>query len=302
MGYIDYANNRIYVGEICPLDEDTVHYSSRRGTAIGGLTDNTDYIVILDHKPGYIRLALTEQNAIDKTGEDLWYDPTQGLRVTMNTKEFDGSQVDSQLTRITLDNKAFSQNDNSVDFSLLGLTFELGQAVVYHGAKTPREPVSIDELMDGQTYYVITGIDEFDLQGDNRFVQHQVIQLAETEMEARAGVNIGFKLDPADVAATGFRLEAKHVLDSGWSNGIGILSGLKAEDKASAEAGVEDEEEEGGNDQDQGKGDFSLAPEGSIFDTIVGKLAKPATKAIGGRRAGVAGQGRGRLCLLLCRP
>ncbi len=162
------------------------------------------------------------------------------------------------------------------------MTFELGQAVVYHeGKDADGNPVSIDELVDGRTYYVITGINEFDLQGDNRFIEHQVIQLAETEMEARAGVNIGFSLDPADVAATGFRLEAKHVLDSGWSNGIGILSGLKAEDKASAEAGVEDEEEEGGNGQDQGKGDFSLAPEGSIFDTIVGKLAQPVTKAIG---------------------
>ena len=126
-------------------------------------------------------------------------------------------------------------SDNEVDWQLLGMTFELGQAVVYHEGTA-----QIEGLVDGQTYYVITGINEFDLQGDNRFVQHQIIQLAETEMEARAGVNISFSL--ADADATGFSLEAKHLLDSGFSSGLGVLADLKAEDKSSAEAGVENDD------------------------------------------------------------
>lgn len=277
IGYIDYDNNRIYVGNISLVDEDTVHYSSRRGTEIGGLIDNTDYIIILDDTPGYIKLALTEQNAIDKVGVDLLKFPEIGplgvpvLPASMNTKEFDGSQVDSQLSRITLDNKVFqpNDNDNPFDFSLFGMAFELGQAVVYHEGSTP-----IDGLIDGHTYYVITGINEFDLQGDNKFVQHQVIQLAETEAEARAGVNISFSL--ADAGATGFRLEAKHILDSGWIKGIGILAGLKAEDNASAESGLTDEKDE----PIKVPTIFNLWREDWKLDTIVTKLAKPVTDAI----------------------
>ncbi len=243
IGYIDYANDRIYVGGTGLVTEDVIKYDSRRGTPIGGLVDDQDYVIIsvMDDpntafdESGYIQLALTEQNAIDGQAVDLKWDDPFLPPMTMNTKEFDGSQVDSQRSRITLDNPAFSWSDNEVDWQLLGLTFELGQAVVYHQGTE-----EIEGLVDGQTYYVITGINEFDLQGDSRWIQHQVIQLAETEMEARAGVNISFSL--ADTAATGFRLEAKHVLDSGFSNGIGILANLKAEDKAKAEAGIEDED------------------------------------------------------------
>ena len=290
-GYIDYDKNMINVGPTALVSEDTVHYSSRRGMRIGGLLDDTDYIVIsvaddpnttdVDES-NYIKLALTEQNAIDGEAVDLLregeyfpypYDYIPVPPVTMNTKAFDGSQVDSQRSRITLDNKAFHKNDNQVDFSLLGQTFELGQAVVYRQGTAP-----ITGLVDGQTYYIITGINQFDLQGDSKFVEKQVVQLAETENEARAGVHIAFEL--TDANAEGFRLEAKHVLDSGWATGIGILSGLKAEDKASAEAGVADDEDDEKKDGDEKKGEFSLAPEEGYFNAIVGKLAEPVTKAI----------------------
>ncbi len=251
LGWVDYLHDRIYVGGTGLVTEDTVNYDTRRGTKIGGLLDDQDYVIIsvadkastiLVDESGYIQLASTEQNAIEGKALPLWYDTRPGYQVTNNTKNFDGDEIDSNRSRITLDNPAFHENDNTVDWSLLGMTFELGQAVVYHeGRDAAGNKVHIQGLEDGHTYYVITGINEFDLQGDNRFVQHQVIQLAETEMEARAGVNLSFSIDPNDVGAKGFSLEAKHLFDSKFSNGVGILATLKAEDKAKAEAGVEDE-------------------------------------------------------------
>ena len=185
-GYIDYNNDKIYVGNIGLVTEDVINYDCRRGTPIGGLVDDDDYVVI-DLGDGWIQLAYTEQNAIDGDAVDLWYSTEPGKQVTMNTKVFGGADIDNNRSRISLDNSAWDMSDNSVDWQLLGLTFELGQAVVYHQGTAP-----IEGLVDGQTYYVITGINEFDLQGDSRIVQKQVIQLAETEMEARAGVNISF--------------------------------------------------------------------------------------------------------------
>ncbi len=272
IGYIDYANDRIYVGGTGLVSEDVINYDSRRGTPIGGLVDDQDYVVIsvaddpntAFDESGYIQLALTEQNAIEGEAVDLKLDDPLLPPMTMNTKDFDGSDVENERSRITLDNPAWSMSDNEVDWQLLGLTFELGQAVVYH-----QGTAEIEGLVDGQTYYVITGINEFDLQGDSRWVQHQVIQLAETEMEARAGVNISFSL--ANTAATGFRLEAKHVLDSGLTNGVGVLAVLKAEDKAKAEAGIEDESKlpaplEFLKDVKETITDFNA------FEAIVGKL------------------------------
>lgn len=289
IGYIDYANDRIYVGGTGLVTEDVINYDSRRGTPIGGLVDDQDYVVIVVaddpntafDESGYIQLALTEQDAIEGRAVDLKWDDPLLPPMTMNTKAFDGSDVENERSRITLDNPAWSMSDNGVDWQLLGLTFELGQAVVYHQGTAP-----IEGLVDGQTYYVITGIDEFDLQGDSRWVQHQVIQLAETEMEARAGVNISFSLAYAD--ATGFRLEAKHVLDSGLTNGVGILANLKAEDKAKAEAGIEDESKlpkvlEFLKDVKETITDFNA------FETIIGKLLSlgSGTAQQGAQSAGV---------------
>ena len=93
-------------------------------------------------------------------------------------------------------------------------TFELGQAVVYHQNGGP----AIAGLVDGGTYYVITAIDQYDLQGNTRFTVNQIIRLAETENEARAGVWI----DIGPAAGSNYTLGAKHVLDSGLATGIGM--------------------------------------------------------------------------------
>ena len=279
VGYIDYNLNMINVGGTSLVTEDTIEYDTRRGSPIGGLVDNWPYVVIsLEDDPGtpgrdesqFIQLAATEQDAIDGVPVDL-------LAVTVpavsnNAKNFDGGllpdgakRVNGDKDTVTLDNKAFTAN-NDVDFSLLGLTFELGQSIVYHEGTAP-----IDGLKDGKTYYVVTGINEFDLQGDNRFVGLQVIQFAETEAEARAGIAID--IGDAPVGATGYRIEAKHLIDSEFANGVGVQALLRAEDKASATAGLED----------QANPMFALDAnilDGTIFDTIVATLAAPASQAI----------------------
>ena len=72
----------------------------------------------------------------------------------------------------------------------LGSTFAEGQGVIYHsGGEAP-----IAGLVDGQTYYVITSTDQFNLDGDTSFVKKQVIQLAESENEALAGISLNLNL------------------------------------------------------------------------------------------------------------
>ncbi len=46
VGYVDYANDRIFVGPNALVSEDTISYSNRRGTSIGGLVDGREYYVI----------------------------------------------------------------------------------------------------------------------------------------------------------------------------------------------------------------------------------------------------------------
>ena len=106
---------------------------------------------------------------------------------------------------------------------------------VYHEGCAP-----IAGLRDGETYYIITGTNEFNLIGDQRFVGEQVVQLAESENEARAGIAIDIGAASAD--ATGYSLAAKHVLDSGFATGIGIQSSLDATDKSQAGAGLQSED------------------------------------------------------------
>src|SRR5262249_34510328 len=183
IGYVDYANDRIYVGPTALVTEDTVTYSNRRGNSIGGLVNDTEYVVInvrddpatpdIDES-NYIQLASTEQKAIDGIPVHLTFDPTP--HATVNTKTFGAGDVNGDKDTINLANPAAS--GSGVNYSVFGLTFELGQPVVYHQGTAP-----IPGLVDGNTYYVITGINEFDLQGDNRFIKTQVIQLAETENE-----------------------------------------------------------------------------------------------------------------------
>ena len=233
-GFVDATANTITVGEHALATGDKVEYSNRRGTSIGpvvgGLTDGDVFFVITTDDPTKIQLAETRDKAI--AGDEI----SLAGGADVNTKSFTAaSAVDSNTDTITLDNPAFT--GSGTDFSLLGSTFELGQAVRYdaNGA-TP-----IEGLVDGKTYYVITGTNEFNLQGDLRFVDKQVIQLAETENEARAGVAIN--LDATGVTGD-HTLTALHVLDSGLATGIGVLASLDSTTKGIASSGIADKAQE----------------------------------------------------------
>ena len=230
-GFVDTTANTIKVGEHALATGDKIEYSNRRGTSIGpvvgGLTDGDVFFVITTEDATKIQLAETRDKAI--AGNEISLASGAGV----NSKNFTASSaVDSNKNTITLDNPALT--GSGTDFSLLGSTFELGQAVRYdaNGA-TP-----IEGLVDGKTYYVITGTNQYNLQGDLRFVDKQVIQLAETENEARAGVAINL-----DAAGGGgeHTLTALHVLDSGLATGIGVLASLDSTNKGIAGSGIVDE-------------------------------------------------------------
>ncbi|MCB1998993.1 MAG: LEPR-XLL domain-containing protein, partial [Rhodoferax sp.] len=104
-----------------------------------------------------------------------------------------------------------------------------GKAAVQH--KLVR---AIDGLVDGGTYYVAASTGQTNLQGDTRFTETQVIGLAESENEARAGVLI----DIGPVTGSGYTLSAKHVLDSGFATGVGVVATLDAENNASSNVGL----------------------------------------------------------------
>ena len=64
-----------------------------------------------------------------------------------------------------------------------------------------------------------------------------MIGLAESENEARGGVRI----DIGPSSGKGYRLEAKHVLDSNFATGVGVFAALDAEEKGGASAGLKSE-------------------------------------------------------------
>lgn len=192
-GFINVDDDMINVGGTALVTEDTIKYQNRRGNSIGGLNDNTTYWVIsVEDDPTtpdidesqYIKLAMTEQDAIEGNAIHLSLKDSKDVTVATNNKGFGGADVDAVKNTISLANPAWT-NAGTVDFSSLGQTFELGQAVVYHEGSAP-----IPGLTDGATYCVISAIDQYDLQGNSRFVEKQVIQHAETENESRGGVPI----------------------------------------------------------------------------------------------------------------
>ena len=265
IGYVDYENNMIHVGPHALVTEDVIEYTNRFGTSIGNLVDGRSYYVItladdpttLDRDESeWIQLAETETKAIlacmgFEDGNLVDLIAQDGLLETaVNESVFDGTDIDADADSIMLRDEA-NGNFNK---------FELGQAVVYHEGTE-----SIPGLTDGATYYIIVSLLESDLQGDTRLTDGQVVQLAESENEARAGVAIN--LGSSD--GIGFTLSAKHVLDSGFSTGIGITSSLSAEDKASASSGLESE------DPNPSKWDkFNETLETNIVDTIFSKLTE----------------------------
>src|SRR5262249_60435182 len=107
IGYVDYANDRIYVGPTALVTEDTVPYSNRRGNSIGGLVNDTEYVVInvrddpatpdIDES-NYIQLASTEQKANEVITVQLTFDPT--LYATVNNKTFSVLHTNRGETRV----------------------------------------------------------------------------------------------------------------------------------------------------------------------------------------------------------
>ena len=258
IGFVDTAANTIKVGEHALATGDKVTYSNRRGTSIAGplpgglegLTDGDVAFVITTSDPTKIQLAETRDKAI--AGDEI----ALGTGAAVNSKSFEASAVDSAKDTIKLDNPALT--GTGIDFSVLGSTFELGQAVRYDaGGGTP-----IAGLVDGQTYFVIASTNQFNLQGDLRFVDEQVIQLAESGNEARAGI----ALDLDATNATGnHTLTAFHVLDSGLTTGIGVIASLDTTDKATAEAGIKIE---GDDDDEDDDGLFDSSILDRLFDVL----------------------------------
>ncbi|MCR9293765.1 MAG: hypothetical protein NXI32_13655, partial [bacterium] len=265
VGYVDYSRDMIYVGPHALVTEDVIEYTNRRGTSIGNLVDGREYYVIAledddstndRDESQWIQLAESETQAIKASygvsGQivDL---KKNGLPAPDNNKRtFTGAEVDAENNLITL-----LRNGDDV-FN----AFELGQAVVYQEGDQP-----ISGLKDGETYYVVASTNQTNLQGDTRLTSAQVIGLAESENEARGNVLI----DIGGVADddSGYKLTAKHVLDSGFSTGVGVFATLNAEDNSSASAGLASEEDELGYiEKGRNKADFN------VFDTIFQGLTK----------------------------
>ena len=240
IGYVDYDKDMIHVGPHALVTEDAITYTNRFGTSIGNLVDGREYFVVQQEDdpttPGrdeseWIKLAPNERAAIlagqgFEAGNVVDLIPQSGLLATAdNERAFEGSDVNADANTIEL-----RDADNSpLNFN----KFELGQAVVYHQGSAP-----IDGLTDGGTYYIIAPTSENNLQGDTRFATGQVVQLAESENEARGGVAIEIG-DPAS-SATGYKFTAKHVLDFGlfdrhrhrrqaWRRGQILCGGRAAE-------------------------------------------------------------------------
>ncbi len=228
IGYVDYANDRIYVGPNALVTEDTVTYTRRRGISIGNLVDGREYYVVTDGD-GWIQLTESEINALRvAAGEgwwavDLWDLSGSELETANNQKSFTAAEVNPADDTITL-------NRDDPVFN----TFELGQAVVLEAG----DGCSIQGLTPGNTYYVVASTTEQNIQGDSRFASKQIIRLAELENEARAGVFI----DLGTAMGSDFKLIAKHVLDSGFATGVGVVANLEAETKCSAKAGLKSED------------------------------------------------------------
>ena len=142
--------------------------------------------------------------------------------------------VNNTADTITLDNDAVTGSGSS--FALLGSTFELGQAVRYDA---PVGGTAIGGLESGKVYYVKVSTNENNLQGDLRFVDKQVIQLAETENKARAGIIL--ELDPTNVTGE-HTLRAYHVIDSGLTTGLGVRAELDTTDSVTATSGDDEDD------------------------------------------------------------
>lgn len=262
-GYVDPTLDAIYIGPHALVTGDAVSYSNRPGTDIGGIDslgpfDGQTYYILqvaddestpdVDESVLYadwIRLAENELAA----WRGIWINLYNGDGVSpatsvaaVNSNTFDQSNVKDAEDTITLTSSGFTGADSPLTFSLLGNTFELGQAVRFN--KT--SGADIGGLTDGGVYYVITETNQFNLSGDLRplLTEARVIRLAESENESRAGVFIDLVLArgaDGSVLPGAYTLTAFHVLDSDLATGLGVISQLDATNSATATAGLESE-------------------------------------------------------------
>ncbi|KAA5541791.1 hypothetical protein FYK55_16405 [Roseiconus nitratireducens] len=271
IGYVNYTDDTIYVGPHALVSGDSITYTNRRGNSIGFLVDGRSYVVVPDlNDPERIRLAENETLAAIGKYVDLIKDYA-GVATANNEHVFEASDVDPSNDSIEL-NRNGAAVFNAV---------ELGQAVVLEAVDSNGDPIdSFDDNGDpiivgglqlGGTYYVVADTAENNLQGDTRFADAQVIGLAESENEARAGVRIS--LGSVDLSSLGsgvnLRISSKHVLDSGFVTGVGVQSTLDASDSSVAGSGLSSE---------NSKTSFLESVEGvataNAFDTIFSSFTK----------------------------
>ncbi|UWQ93619.1 LEPR-XLL domain-containing protein (plasmid) [Rhodobacteraceae bacterium M382] len=269
-GYVDLVNDRIYVGPNALATEDVVTYTSSRGANIGGLIDGKSYFVLKDSSdPDYIQLALFEDSVFRGEAVDLVeFNGTATSPIYPDTNNKSFSSVDVVGNEITLPNGALT--GTGVGFSLVDQTYPLGQSVIYQAGAGS----SIGGLVDGNTYYVIMGTNEFNLDGGARTgfgADGQTIMLAETENEALAGVAI----DLGTVTGNDFTLSAAHILDPGFATGVGVGANLAVETTSEAGAGLSSASSDGSNSPDGYNVNDSIL--GNIFSNLMGRISDEAT-------------------------
>ena len=240
VGYVDYASDMIHVGPHALVTEDVIKYTNRRGTSIGNLVDGRDYYVI----------ALTDDEDTPTRDESEWIKlaPTeiQAIRAGVDPSKYSAGNVvnliDQTGTPIFTDTNvrdfagATSRPTKTRSTSVAGRRLQHVRA--RPGGRLPRRARRrFQGLVNGGTYYVVASTNQTNLQGDTRFADAQVIGLAESENEARGGVRI----DIGPSSGKGYKLEAKHVLDSNFATGIGVFAALDAEEKVGASAGLASE-------------------------------------------------------------
>jgi hypothetical protein len=257
----------------------------------------------------YIKLARSERDAILAYLHEAEFNTGTNINVvnlglgadpdvSTNKNEFTAAGIVDD--KITLDRSGTVFN-----------AFELGQAVIYREpGRTDSDKVVEDEngnlfwqsqdlsldgtpytpllgggspdwmdtgayLVHGGLYYVMAGVDQFNLIGDSRLVNEQVIQLGALENETRGGIariKIG---DPVDPTATGFTLAATHIMDSTFLT-FGIGSLLNATDTVSVGAGFTRQKLDKPKDKDKGY-EKSATPFENLFNFVVGKYASKAS-------------------------
>ncbi|MDX6640295.1 MAG: hypothetical protein QOF12_1306, partial [Solirubrobacteraceae bacterium] len=249
-GYWSSSTYQLYVGSNGFETGDAVVYDTAKGTGLGGadaglISGTTLYVI--QKGGGYIQLAATRLAAFAGHAIHLGADlvsslsiPYTGVEVipgfsiignneSVITKTFGGSAVDTTTNAITVGTNAFS--GSGWNASIWPTSFAVGQAVKY----TAGSGSSIAGLTSGQVYFVITDTSAVNITGDYVFAGSQVIKLATSLANAKAGIAI----DLGTVVGNGFSLDALHSLTSDSVAGLGAVSALDANAKGTASAGLE---------------------------------------------------------------